>query len=1145
MVLFPKKSVAYDLASDSSKLRVLCTFANENLQTIHVLEKKGSPNLVKKTIYADDVELAKSFLGNYQMYTANPLFGELNSTLSNVDAGKNLTKTCENAVLEVTANNGYTNFKWYYSVNGAIAPYSKFVSLGFKNGFFTAFVDNWNIHRIGNTRVNFSKEEVVAIALDCARSHSWTMQLDEDTLDERNFNEKSVSWSALTFDSSLNANKTRSEDVLELYPVWRIGLVLNKWYGHLYGIEVDIWADTGEVRSIQEAWSTLPPPEGVPTANASAQSSSVSKAKLNLTLIVALPILAAVGIAIVWMDRRKESQYYSLLKRRELKSGGILLCILIASTISIDGIVAVNATTRAGVIWGARSSGAPNPPYSFSWRKTDEELSHQWAVAINIEQFFAAAGYTSVKHQGAGSSKTQILSDISYLKDTHDYLAVVDFDHGVVGYPGRAPGYPYVPYDETHFMFEDDHGTLWGTPDEYNQDPVGHTDWGHGVYDIDIYNAVSAGKVIFAFINTCESANITHIGQGYYQDTGNPLGMEFAWTHRLVENKSKPEFNITQHISNDGYSDPDVGSQVYIGFPYGSAALEQKIPYDYYGSQYYLWVLDFFYYALCWDYSVNDVLDLASDYRWGCGTFGNSFLRGDGFAAVWPMDTDGDGIWTVNPGNNSTMAVYGNGNIHLKQYEPDYVSTPLVSGPTVGEVGASYEFSASSIDPSGHSIRYTFDWNDSSPQTVTDFYPSNATAYASHTWGSEGLFSVTVKGQCINGTWSKWSSPRIINITQPSSLVVRGQDNKIWHRTYDPSSGWGSWNALPSGTTIDSPASTLCFGQQYFVVRGSDGTSLWFSWLNLASEEFSGWTQLTGSTPSAPALVNNGTHLFLAFRGMDNRMWHRTYDCAYQAWGDWTALPTGTTCDRPATALLDNKLHFVVRGNGQDPGQNDTLWHGYVDLADASFSGWTGMTGATDAAPSLTSSDSKIELYLTVKGMNGGIYINEYSGGAWQGWTYANATTCDGPATIAKGNRLEIVIRSTDGTSLYHSSRDLTTGEQSSWTLISGSTPSAPVFASTPRFKFHQLTVSAYNLYSGDPLGPGVKVDGQWVGNARVYCMVPEGWHYVEVDDSVDGGSEYGVLYFQYFLYAGSGYGNPACIRVDSDAEIAAYYWYR
>jgi cobalamin biosynthesis Mg chelatase CobN len=58
--------------------------------------------------------------------------------------------------------------------------------------------------------------------------------------------------------------------------VWRVGVALDKWYGNMYGVEVDIWADTGTVRSVQEAWSMMPPPEDTESADSSSSSASPS-----------------------------------------------------------------------------------------------------------------------------------------------------------------------------------------------------------------------------------------------------------------------------------------------------------------------------------------------------------------------------------------------------------------------------------------------------------------------------------------------------------------------------------------------------------------------------------------------------------------------------------------------------------------------------------------------------------------------------------------------------------------------------------------------------------------------------------------------------------------------------------------------------
>ncbi len=253
----PQQSVIYNLTSDKSELSMLCTFANGNLQMMQVLEKEDASNLVKPTSRFNSL-VAKNFLIKYQMYTANSLFGELESMLDDVDVDKNITKTLGTTALAVTANGGCTTFRWYYTSNDAIAPYSKFIAIGVKDGFLTAFVDNWQLYDIGNTNVNLSKEQAIAIALDAAKAHSWSVKLDADTLETKNFNESNVRWASLIFDGSLGTEKARSENPLMLYPVWRVGIALDKWYGYMYGIEVDIWADTKEVRSIQEAWSTLP-----------------------------------------------------------------------------------------------------------------------------------------------------------------------------------------------------------------------------------------------------------------------------------------------------------------------------------------------------------------------------------------------------------------------------------------------------------------------------------------------------------------------------------------------------------------------------------------------------------------------------------------------------------------------------------------------------------------------------------------------------------------------------------------------------------------------------------------------------------------------------------------------------------------------
>jgi hypothetical protein len=263
--IVPQDTIVYNLTSVDSTLRVLFNFANGSIQTIYMLQNGASPHLTNAVLTPNaanisNINAAKSFLNNLQSYSGEALFSDLTATLSNINTPTNITKTFGDKVLQVNDTEGNTDFNWYYTANGAIAPYSKFIALDFANGSLSFFVNNWDLYSVGNTAVTLSKNQAVQTAIAAAKQHTWSIPLDTDTLSPVNFNElTSVSWASLTFDNSMGANVNRSSNQMTLYPVWRIGLVLNKFYGQLYGIEVDVWADNGQVRSTQEAYSTLPP----------------------------------------------------------------------------------------------------------------------------------------------------------------------------------------------------------------------------------------------------------------------------------------------------------------------------------------------------------------------------------------------------------------------------------------------------------------------------------------------------------------------------------------------------------------------------------------------------------------------------------------------------------------------------------------------------------------------------------------------------------------------------------------------------------------------------------------------------------------------------------------------------------------------
>jgi len=484
-------------------------------------------------------------------------------------------------------------------------------------------------------------------------------------------------------------------------------------------------------------------------------------------MVLFVVIVSMVG----WVFLLREKRFLCFFRRFSVKGFGLFFGLLLLFAVFLPVIGSANATVPAGVIWGSKSSGAPNKVYDYySWRKTDAEISRQEYVSrfIATKCLTVDNGYEGFSNVGA--NKSGILSQAQSLNAKYDYVAVFDWDHGVGGYPGTISSYN-MPENEAHYMFEDDFGTIVGNPADYT------VDWSHGVYDVDVYEVFDAGKVHFAFMNTCLSADIELFGQGT-STFGYPLGMPYAFTHRLIGENVNGESTV---MSYDGYNHPDAFPQCYIGFPFGSAALDQEIAYNNNWQPWYEWVVFFCYMAFNFDVSVNDALDWACSMQWGCPTFGNSPLQKEGFTAIWPMWDDINKTFNeTNPnaqGPHSTLAVYGNGNIHLKNFQTEHVITrpDFIHNPDslkTGKVKEPINFSVYSVDSKGHNIRYAFDWGDGTPQTITEYTKTGIPANASHTWNTIGRYKITVRAQCEESTWTEESKTYNITIGNYYELII-------------------------------------------------------------------------------------------------------------------------------------------------------------------------------------------------------------------------------------------------------------------------------------------------------------------------------------------------------------------------------------
>lgn len=321
-------------------------------------------------------------------------------------------------------------------------------------------------------------------------------------------------------------------------------------------------------------------------------------------------------------------------------------------------------------------------------------------------------------------------------------------------------------------------------------------------------------------------------------------------------------------------------------------------------------------------------------------------------------------------------------------------------------------------------------------------YPSGGNYWSNYT----DLDSLRGPGQDVLGSDGVWDHPYVIDAdnidryplvnpwVRQEALAVRGTDDRVYYRCRNEVA-WQDWMVLP-GSTVDSPAIAMLGNQLHFVVRGSDGSSLWHGYLTNPEDpsSFSGWTLLSGATSSAPTLISNGTVLCLVVRGLDDCVYYRCNSKGY-SWGEWQSIPTGATCDGPAAAMLGDDLQIVVRGM-----DGSSLWDTMVSCDGTVVGEWSLILGATPSKPILTCSGSDSQC-LVVRGMDNRIYYQN----DWGDWNaLSTGATIDGPGATVMDNVLCTVVRGTDGSTLWYGDIKLATNDFTGWTLIGGATPSAP-----------------------------------------------------------------------------------------------------
>jgi hypothetical protein len=100
------------------------------------------------------------------------------------------------------------------------------------------------------------------------------------------------------------------------------------------------------------------------------------------------------------------------------------------------------------------------------------------------------------------------------------------------------------------------------------------------------------------------------------------------------------------------------------------------------------------------------------------------------------------------------------------------VTPSAPSGPDRGDTRTSYTYSATTSDPDGDTLWYTFDWGDGDISTTEARNSDDVTVLASHTWTQPGRYAVRVIAMDSEGAISDWSAPLMVDITNPNQTDV-------------------------------------------------------------------------------------------------------------------------------------------------------------------------------------------------------------------------------------------------------------------------------------------------------------------------------------------------------------------------------------
>jgi hypothetical protein len=392
----PQNRIEYYLTSEQDSMRIACTYIGDKLHQIYISDWTDTNPQTPQTT---ELEKTKSLLTQYREQTKNPLYDTMRNMLDDVKSNENLTKTQGNLNLDITViGDASTNFIWtYVDQDGNIAQ-AKNLVISYNQNRLQCFQDSWDLYQIAGTP-KVSEKEAIETALWAIQNYQYNLSTAEGVITVTDFKAEVVTDLVLSYLNEFEPD-TRG-DAFVLYPSWYVPLGFDKVYrGGITGAVVRVWADNGQVSSINPMIYNIETPETSPTTNTAASTI------LPLALLAGM-LGTTTGCCI----------YLSVVKKRGLKVWKALpICGLIL--FSLFAVTAQPATAAVN---------SKAEIYASYWEQSPGEQSAMSTLTTTIQSRFNSVGYDTQRYCGTETSGT-VYANIQ--NDNLNYIRTAIFHFG-------------------------------------------------------------------------------------------------------------------------------------------------------------------------------------------------------------------------------------------------------------------------------------------------------------------------------------------------------------------------------------------------------------------------------------------------------------------------------------------------------------------------------------------------------------------------------------------------------------------------------------------------------------------------------------------------------------------------------------------